>query len=508
MRKPKYNTKFRGNFIAGKFRESNDPNGSWDVLSPANLDDMIAKVTFSYSDIDVAVDCARTAQRKWKTTDLSKRIECLKKYQKILKSREEEIVEVLSREVGKPLWESKTEVGAMIAKVDITINDSMKLIESFRIEKINPTADGVCHFKPLGVLTVIGPFNFPGHLPNGHIVPALLTGNSVIFKPSEKTPIVGQIMAECFELAGFPKGVFQLLQGERELSRRLCTHNGIDGVLFTGSYDVGTKIKQDTLRQHWKLIALEMGGKNSAIIWKDANLEAALRDTLVGAYITTGQRCSCTSRILIHEDIADEFISKYHQRAKAFKIGHPFENPFMGPLIDHMTMDRYMKFQDIAPREEAELVMRAKVLELEYSGYYVAPSITRMRNPSLEQIKKSVYQQTELFAPNVCFIPVKEIEEATEFSNATQYGLVSSIFSKSKSTFQKFFENLDTGLINWNTSTAGASSRLPFGGTKKSGNHWPTALPSTRYCTYPVASLEVAEPSNAAPNQPGLNWES
>src|SRR3954466_11485620 len=189
---------------------------------------------------------------------------------------------------------------------------------------------GATRYKALGVMAVIGPFNFPGHLPNGHIVPALMTGNTVVFKPSEKTPMVGQLMAECFQEAGLPAGVFNLIQGEREVGRRLCVHEGIDGVLFTGSYEVGTRIKQDTLQQHWKLLALEMGGKNSAIVWSDADLDVAIHETLVGCYLTAGQRCSRARRILVHKAVLPQFLERFHARAKAFKIGHPSDNPFMG----------------------------------------------------------------------------------------------------------------------------------------------------------------------------------
>ncbi|MGZ3696968.1 MAG: aldehyde dehydrogenase family protein, partial [Bdellovibrionota bacterium] len=422
------------------------------------------------------------------------------------KKREEEMTEIIAREVGKPLWESKTEVTAMLNKVDITINDSMKLVTDYEIPKIMDNTTGACRYRPLGVMAVIGPFNFPGHLPNGHIVPALLTGNTVVFKPSEKTPMVGQLMAECFQEAGFPAGVFNLVQGEREVGRRLVVHEGVDAVLFTGSYEVGTRIKQDTLQQHWKLLALEMGGKNAAIIWSDADLEVAIHETLLGAYLTTGQRCSATSRILVHTSLLDQFLTRFHERAKAFTIGHPLDNPFMGPLIESGSVDRYMKFLGIAQREGAEIIMRGKSLELSTRGNYVTPSICWVKEPSLEATKKSIYQQTELFAPNVAILGVSELEEAIAQANATSFGLVTSVFSKDRAVYDKALDGLHFGLINWNRSTVGASSKLPFGGFKKSGNHFPTALTSTLYCTAPIASLEMAEPKVTA-NTPGLNWK-
>lgn len=514
MVKPKFNFKVLGDYIQGRFQRpgegaAGEVNGEWLGRSPADFTDEIGRFLYSYGAVDEAVGAAKHAFDSWRRRSLSERADLLKKYQAIVKRREEEFVEVIAREVGKPAWEVKTEISAMVNKVDITINESIKYVSDFEVAKIMENTHGVCRYKPFGVMAVIGPFNFPAHLPNGHIVPALLTGNTIVFKPSEKTPMVGQLMAECFHEAGFPAGVFNLVQGEKEVGRRLCVHEGVNGVLFTGSYEVGTRIKQDTLQQHWKLLALEMGGKNSAIVWEDALMDTALLETLTGAFMTTGQRCSATSRIIVHQKIFDEFVEKFHQRAKAFSIGHPLENPFMGPLIEQGSVDRYMKFLGIASREGCEVLMRGKSLELQWKGNYVTPSICLAKSMSLEQSLKSVYQQTELFAPNVAIIGTHDLDHAIALANSTQYGLAASIFTKSRTHYEQCVDQLEVGLVNWNKSTAGASSRLPFGGFKKSGNHFPTALTATLYCAAPIASLEVAEPKGAAEagaKMPGLNW--
>ena len=510
MNKPKTPFVVRGNFINGQFQKPASPNGEWICKSPADFSDEIGTFQYSYASVDEVVQVAKSAFKKWRQVPLEKRTEILRKYQTVLRKREDEITETIAREVGKPLWEAKTELAAMIGKVDITIADSMKFVSNFEIPKIMENTLGVCRYKPLGVMAVIGPFNFPAHLPNGHIVPALLTGNTIIFKPSEKSPLVGQLMAECLQEAGIPDGVFNLIQGEREVGRRLVVHEGVDGVLFTGSYEVGTRIKQDTLQQHWKLLALEMGGKNPAIIWKDANLDVAVHESIMGAFLTAGQRCSATSRIIVHKDLIEKFTSQFHARAKAFSIGHPLNNPFMGPLIDQGSVDRYMKFLGIANREGCEIVMRGKALDLGHSGNYVTPSVCVAPDLTVEQSKKSVYQQTELFAPNVVILGVSELEEAIAQANVTQYGLAASVFTQDRNVYEKCWDGLEMGLINWNKSTSGASSKLPFGGLKKSGNHFPTAVTATLYCTFPVASLESAEgpPSikDVASKTPGLNW--
>lgn len=503
---PKFEPQVRGNFIDGRFVLPADANGEWVSRSPGDFSDELGKFPYSYSAVAEAVGAARKAFPAWRRKTVSERAELLKRYQGILKRREDELAEILAREVGKPLWESKSEVATMVNKVDVTLNDSMKLVAEHLLPNVMDGTNGIARHRPLGVMAVIGPFNFPGHLPNGHIVPALATGNTVVFKPSEKAPMVGQLMAECFEEAGIPAGVFNLVQGEKEVGRRLCVHEDVAGVLFTGSYEVGTRIKQDTLLQHWKLLALEMGGKNAAIVWKDTDLDFAVHETLFGAYVTSGQRCSATSRIIVHKSLAERFIARFHERAKAFDIGHPLDNPFMGPLVEAGSVDRYLKFLGIASREGCEIVMRGKALDLPYQGYYVAPSICVVQNPSVEVARKSVYQQTELFGPNVAISAVDDLEQAIALANVTQYGLVTSIFTRDRATYEKCWDGLESGLVNWNRTTVGASSRLPFGGLKKSGNHFPTALPSTLYCTYPVASLETAEPKPLNPTSPGLNW--
>ncbi len=501
----------RGNYIDGRFVQASEmpkgANGEWISRAPGDLSDELGRIEYSYGAVDVAVAAARDALPAWRRLRISERAALLKSYQAGIKKREDELAELIAREVGKPVWESKTEVATMFNKVDVTINESPKLVADIDLPKIMPDTQGFSRQRSHGVMAVIGPFNFPGHLPNGHIVPALLAGNTVVFKPSEKAPLVGQLMAEIFHEAGFPKGVFNLLQGEKEVGRRLCVHEGVNGVLFTGSYEVGLRIRQDTMLQHWKILALEMGGKNPSIVWEDTDLDFAIHETLFSSFVTAGQRCSATSRILVHEKVLDAFVQRFHERSKAFSIGNPLDNPFMGPLVESASVDRYLKFLGIAGREGAELVMRGKALEMNTEGNYVAPSIVLYNSPTLEQSRKSVFQQTELFAPAVAIVPVKDVEDALAQANVTQFGLVASVFTRDRALYERFYDGLDFGLINWNKSTVGASSRLPFGGLKKSGNHAPTALTAMLYCGYPVASLEVAEPKMPSQLSPGLNWK-
>ena len=499
---------YKGSFIDGKFQTPKEASGSWLAKSPADLNEKLSEIVYSYRAVDEAVTSAKIAFKSWRKKAFSERAEVLKRYQEALKKREAELSETIAWEVGKPLWEAKQEVATMINKVDVTLKESMPLVAGTEIPNLMEGTLGASRYRPLGVMVVLGPFNYPGHLPNGHIVPALATGNTVVFKPSEKAPITGQIMAECLADAGVPPGVFNLVQGEKEVGRRLVVHEDIDAVLFTGSYEVGTRIKQDTLQQHWKLLALEMGGKNPAIVWDVESLDYAVHETLCAAFLSAGQRCSATSRVIVQRKYLGDFVKRMHERAKAFDIGFPLDNPFMGPLIDSQSVDRFLKFIGIAQREGFETVMRGKSLELPRSGYYVTPTLSLIERQTVEAARKSVYTQTELFSPNLAIIGADDLEEAVALANATDYGLSASVFTGSESVYRAAYDELEFGLVNWNKMTVGASSRLPFGGFKKSGNHFPTALTSTLYCAAPVASLEMPRPKETAPFStfPGLNW--
>lgn len=495
--------KFKGDYIGSEFIRRESGEESWEVHSPGDLKDLVFEPEAYFSHVDKAVEAARSAYKFWKKTSLEERKEMLLRLQKVFKARSEEMAEVISRETGKPLWEARTEASALSAKIDVTLGHSLKHIEGEVIKDALPGVDGVVRYKSRGVFAVLGPFNFPAHLPNGHIVPALLTGNTVIFKPSEKTPAVGQLYAEMIHEAGFPKGVFNLLQGKVETGKRLTTHDGIDGVLFTGSYEVGLKIKQDTITHFWKMLALEMGGKNATIVWEDADLDKALYESLIGSFLTSGQRCSCTSRIILHSKIYDQFLERFYQNAKKIKIGHWSDDVFMGPLISADSVDKYIRFQEIAKREEAESLMRGKVLDLPTKGHYVTPSINVVK----EYDPKSVYQKSEIFGPNVAIYKVDDFEKALEINNSTGFGLVMALFTKEKSLYEKALLESRVGLVNWNRTTNGASSKLPFGGMGKSGNDRPSGDLAIQYCTVPVASLEDHTEGVPSKLMPGMSFE-
>lgn len=495
--------KYLGDYINGRFTPVERGDGEIKNLSPADLSDHIATFPIKHDNIELACQSARSAYPAWARLSVEERKKYLFKLKDVFDQNTDVMAELIARDTGKALWDATTEAKALASKIDITINYSLDLVKEERITNALPQVDGVVRFKSRGVMAVLGPFNFPAHLPNGHIVPALLMGNTIVFKPSEQTPAVGQFYAQMIEKAEFPPGVFNLVQGDGESGRRLVVNENVDGILFTGSYEVGLKIKQETLSHYWKILALEMGGKNATVIWEDADIDKAIYETLVGAYMSTGQRCSGTSRIFVHNKIADEFTERFYQAAKKLTVGHWSKNPFMGPLINASAVEKYIRFQEIANRENCEHLMRGKALDLEHKGYYVTPSIHLVK----QYDPQSVYQKSEIFGPNVAILKVSDFDQTLDIVNSTGYGLVMALFSKNKDLYEEALIRARVGLLNYNRTTNGASSRLPFGGMGKSGNDRPSAHFAIQYCSVPVASLEDPTPFDKSKMLPGITWD-
>lgn len=496
--------KILGDYFDGRFE---DNKGHSDAVlersCPANTDQLLYSAPISYKNVGAVTESAYKGFRNWRDRPIQERCEFLKKYQQEVIKIKEKIAEAISLESGKPLWEALGEAQAVIGKVDVTITDGLPRITQKSYPDIMPNTQGQLYYKPLGPCLIIGPFNFPCHLANTQILSALISGNSIIFKPSEKTAYSAQLLIECFHKAGFPSGVINLYQGDGEVARRLLKEKCIKGVFFTGSKEVGLKIIESTYKDLSKLVSLELGGKNPAIIHKDTNIKHALAEMLKGSFLTTGQRCTSTSLIILHRSLINEFTEKFHEYSKKIIIDHPIEHevtPLMGPLIDQQSLDTYLLFMGMAKREGIEEIMRGKVLEKKYRGHYVTPSIHLAK----EYNPKSLFLASEIFGPNATIIPYDDIDEAISIANSSEYGLAACAFTKDKSIFDKCVKELDSGLINWNRSTAGASPKLPFGGVKSSGNYRPASINTIDSCVYQMASLEVDDKDDDLDSITGL----
>lgn len=485
----------KGNYFNGEFHQppTSGPRASEVSIArenPANTQETLWQMHLCYDHVDEALDSVTKGFRIWRALPQKERNNYLRRYQEQVMARKDEMARAIALETGKPLWEAMTEVASVIGKVAVTIDESLPRVKEQNYPEILPQTHGAIYYKPLGPCLIIGPFNFPCHLANGQILSALVTGNSIIFKPSEKTAYSAQLILECFHAAGFPAGVVNLIQGNGEIARRLTTAKEIKGLYFTGSKEVGLKILQDTHKDLSKLVQLELGGKNTSIIHSDATIDFTLHELLKASYLTTGQRCTSTALVAIHESMVQEFIERFHALAKRIIVDHPIDHaqaPFMGPLVDQKAMDTYLLFMGMAKREGIEEVMRGKHLDKKYPGHYVSPSIHLAK----ELDPQSHFLSSEIFGPNVTFIPYRDFEEAIEIANSTEYGLASAVFTKDETLFKKAAMEIDSGLINWNRSTVGASAKLPFGGVKNSGNHRPAAVSTVDACVYPMASLHL-----------------
>ena len=489
----------RGNYIDGAFVRPRDPGGAIRSVNPGDPSDVVGEHAWSVDAIDEAVAAARRAFPAWSRTPFATRAELLTKFAAAVEKNAERLAEMISREMGKVLWEARTEAKAVAGKVPITIEDGMRLVQDLCPDGVQ----GRVRYLPRGVMAVIGPFNFPAHLPNGHIVPALATGNTVVFKPASYTPGVGQILAECIDEAGFPKGVFNLVHIPGRHGDRLVGHRDVDGVLFTGSTEVGMHIERIALDQHWKITALEMGGKNATIVLDDAPFDLAVYEVLTSAFLTSGQRCTASSRVICQRGIADRFAARLAEVTKNLGAGAQRDpNAFMGPLVDRKAAEKFDEWQRIARSEGAEVLAEGGLMEdaPARDAAYVRASVHRVAKPD----PTSRYQREELFAPDACIYTVDSLDEAIAIAEDTEYGLACSVFTSSEDAYLETVRGVRAGVINWNRSTVGASSKLPFGGMKKSGNGHPAALFSVYYCTYPVASLENDKPFDPKTVLPGV----
>lgn len=437
-------------------------------------------------DVDETVMRARRAWPQWAAQPLATRIELMRRFANEVRKEQDAFAELIARETGKPLWEARGEVESVIAKVEISIRAYAERTGQRRLDSALQGAAAVRH-KPHGVMVVLGPFNFPAHLPNGHIVPALIAGNVVILKPSEKTPATGEFLLRCFHRAGVPADVAQLLIGAADEGKALVAHDGIDGVLFTGSAQVGIAINRKLASNPGKILALEMGGNNPLVLWDTPKISDAAVLIVQSAFTTAGQRCTAARRLIIKSSLYDETIDELKKLISRIIVGAPFDDPapFMGPVIDSDVADQLT---------ESFLYL------LSHGG----KAIAHMRRPrgDLPFVTPGLIDTTamadrpdvELFGPLLQVIRVEDFDEAIAEANNTRFGLAASLVGGSPQEYNRFWANVRAGIVNWNRPTSGASSSAPFGGIGLSGNHRPAAFYAADYCAYPVASTEMEQP--------------
>ncbi|WP_434776216.1 succinylglutamate-semialdehyde dehydrogenase [Pseudomonas oryzihabitans] len=482
-------------YIAGQWRP-----GRGEVFSSVDPYDGIPLwqgAAADADDVDQAIAAAREAFPAWESRGPAARLAILQAFAQVLQARRATLGRALAEETGKPLWEADTEIGSMIAKVAISAQ-----AEAARSgERAATVADArsVTRHRPHGVLAVFGPYNFPGHLPNGHIVPALLAGNTLVFKPSELTPRFAALTLDCWIAAGLPAGVLNLIQGGRATGEALGAHPGLDGILFTGSSATGAALHRLNADRPQRLLALEMGGNNPLVVAPVADLDAAVVTIAQSAFLSAGQRCTCARRLILPQGAwGDALLARLVGVSAGLRIGR-FDAepaPFMGTVISLTTAKTLLQAQAqrLAQGGRALLEMR----QPDAARALLTPGI-------LDVSGISELPDEEVFGPLLQVQRYTDFDHALVLANATRFGLAAGLLADDPATYERFWQGVRAGIVNWNRPLTGAASAAPFGGVGASGNHRPSAYYAADYCAFPVASLESDALSLPAQLPPGLH---
>lgn len=483
-------------FIGGQWLEGE--GASFEKSNPATNELLWTGNAASELQVRKAISSARNAFSAWAFLPFVQRLGFLENFVKKVAESKAELAEIISKETGKPNWEALTEVQSMINKLAISVESYHERTG----EKVTEMAEGqaVLRHRPHGVLAVFGPYNFPGHLPNGHIIPAFLAGNTVVFKPSELTPATAEKTVELWQESGLPKGVINLVQGGKEVGIALSSAPEIDGLLFTGSAGTGYQLHKQLGGQPEKILALEMGGNNALIAHSYKDLDAAVNVIIQSAFISAGQRCTCARRLLVPKtQDGDKLLARACELAASLKIGEWNSEPvpFMGSVISSDAADALLKAQANLVEAGAQSLLQMTLLR---SG-------TGLLTPGILDVTQVAdLPDEEYFGPLLSVIRYDNLDEAINIANRTRFGLATGLLSTERSDYEALLLKARAGIVNWNKPLTGASSNAPFGGIGASGNHRPSAYYAADYCSWPMASVETENLILPEKTLPGLNF--
>ena len=468
----------------------------WNKLDPVTQQPIWQGAEATADEVAQACQSARAAFVAWARRPLAERLEIIQRFATLLEQNKQQLATVISRETSKPLWETLTEVQSMVAKVAI----SVRAYHERTGESLTEMADGAASLRhrPHGVLAVFGPYNFPGHLPNGHIVPALIAGNTVVFKPSELTPWTAEETVKLWQAAGLPDGVLNLVQGGRSTGEALAQSSEIDGLLFTGSANTGYHLHQQLAGAPEKILALEMGGNNALIIDEITDIDAVVNLTIQSAFVSAGQRCTCARRLIIKNGTeGDAFIQRLLEVTRDLVVGQwdAQPQPFMGGVISLTAAQQILQAQQRLIDLGATPLL--SVTQPDANSSLLSAGI-------LEVTGVSNVPDEEYFGPLSCIYRYDNFDEALKIANATRFGLSVGLVSPDRDLFERLLIEARAGIVNWNKPLTGASSAAPFGGVGASGNHRASAFYAADYCAWPMASLESDQVNLPEKLSPGI----
>ena len=469
-------------FIDGDWVDGD--GGAFEAIDPATTAVTWTGHAASRAQVADAIDAARDAFPGWRRTPLADRVALVERFAELVRENTDDLASTITGETGKPLWEARTEPGAMAAKAAISV-EAQAARASTTERALTGGVRSVTRHRPHGVMAVFGPYNFPGHLPNGHIIPALLAGDTVVFKPSELAPGTAEATVRLWERAGLPDGVLNLVQGAVDTGKAVAGHPDIDGILFTGSAATGKLLHEQAAGRPDLLLALELGGNNPLIITEGVDIEAGVLATIQSAYLSAGQRCSCARRLMVPDgDWGDAFLDRLVEVVARIEPGDPRaeDQPFMGPVVGSRAADglaaAWMDLVDLGGTPLVPL-QRGRV-----GTGFVSPGLIDMTG--VDGIPDE-----EHFGPLLKVFRYRDLDEALELANDTAFGLSAGILSPDRADFDRLLDESRAGVVNWNRPLTGASSAAPFGGSGASGNHRPSAFYAADYVAHPVASLEA-----------------
>lgn len=453
------------NYIDGLWQDAASGDTFSDINPAINSDEVGKFPNSGVEDVDDAVRAARRAFKTWSRRPAPERGDILKQIGDLLTERKSEIAFQMTREMGKPFFETKGDVQEAIDTAYYAASETRRLF-GHTVPSELPNKFNMSIRRPIGVCGIITAFNFPVAVPTWKMFPALACGNTVVFKPSSSAPYSGALLIKVFEDAGLPVGVVNLVQGRGSMGQMIVEHPDVNVVSFTGSTAVGSKIGETCGRMH-KRVTLEMGGKNPVIVMADADLELAVEGLIWGAFGTTGQRCTATSRLIVHEDVHDELVGILVKAAEKLKLGYGNdEDTEVGPVINKSGFDTIVKYVEIGKEEGAVIATggnQATGSGLD-DGYFFEPTVFTGVTPEMRIATE------EIFGPVLSVLKISSYEEAVEVANNIEYGLSSSIYTKDVATAFRAMHDIEAGITYINGPTIGAEAHMPFGGVKATGN--------------------------------------